>query len=132
MQSFAIIYLHIISIRRTDLEADHIEVLCLEVYPHKSKRPILKSGVYCPPSANKEYHINLGKYIKDAFLLNLEMIVMGDINYDFLDTTTYYKQDLIKTPGTCNVKQIVGEITRLVSDTCLDHIYTTHPESSHG
>ena len=114
--------------RRTDLEAEHIEVLWLEVYPHKSKRPILMSGFYRPPSANKEYNINLEKNIEDAFLLNLEMNVMGDINYDFLDTTTCYKQDLIKTLGTCNLKQIVGEITRPVSGTCLDHIYTTHPE----
>ena len=52
---------------------------------------------------------------------------MGDINYNFLDTTTYYKQD-VKTLGTCNLKQIVGEITRLVAGTCLDHIYATHPE----
>ena len=48
--------------------------------------------------------------------------------HDFLDTTTSYKQDLIKTIGTCSLEQIVGEITRPVSGTCLDHIYTTHPE----
>ena len=51
------------AIRGTDLEADHIEVLWLEVYPHKSKRPILISGDYRPTSANKEYNINLGKNI---------------------------------------------------------------------
>ena len=59
--------------------------------------------------------------LTDAFLLNLEMIVMGDINYDVSDTTTYYKQDLMKTLGTCNRKPIVGEITRPVSGTCSDH-----------
>ena len=37
------------AIRGTDLEADHIEVLRLEVYPHESKSPILISGVYRPP-----------------------------------------------------------------------------------
>ena len=116
------------AIRQTDLEGDHIEVLWLEFYPHKSKYPILISGVYRPPSANKEYQINLGKYIEDAFLLNFEMIVTGDINDDFLDTTIHYKQDLIQTLGTCNLKQIVGKITRRVSGTCLDHIYTIHPE----
>jgi hypothetical protein len=81
-----------------------------------------------PASANKEYNVNLGENVENGFLLNLEMIVMGDINYDFLNTTTYYKRDLIKTFGTCNLKQIVDDITRPVSGTCLDHIYSTHSE----
>ena len=75
--------------RRLDLETNDIEALWLEVYPHKSKRSLLISGVYRPPSAKREYNINLGKNIENAYLTNAELIVMGDLNYDFLNSTRF-------------------------------------------
>jgi hypothetical protein len=41
--------------RRLDLESNDTESIWIEICPHKSKRPLLVSGVYRPPSAKKEY-----------------------------------------------------------------------------
>ena len=115
--------------RRLDLETNDIEALWLEVYPHKSKRSLLISGVYRPPSVKQEYNINSGKNIENAHLTNMELIVMGDLNYDFLNSTCFYKQDLVKVLRDLNLNQMVNVVTRPVSGTCLDHIYVLSKSS---
>ena len=39
----------------------------------------------------------------------------------------YKKHRLAKAFRSLNLNQLVNEVTRPVSSTCLDHIYTTHP-----
>ena len=66
--------------------------------------------------------------MENEYLLNLELIILGDLHFDFLNTTSSYKQYLVKTLQNLNLKQIVSEITRPVSSACLDHINSNHPQ----
>ncbi|PFX23820.1 putative RNA-directed DNA polymerase from transposon BS [Stylophora pistillata] len=111
--------------RRLDLGTNDIEALWLEVYPHKSKPPLLISGVYRPTSAKREYNINLGKNIENAYLANMELIVKEELNYDFLNSTCFYKQNRVKY---LNLNQMVNIVAIPASTACLDHIQVSHPE----
>jgi exonuclease III len=82
---------------RVDLESKDIESIWIEICTHKSKRPLLVSGVYRPPSAKKEYKIILGKNIENAYLENKELVILGDFNIDYLNPDSFLKHDLVKT-----------------------------------
>lgn len=70
--------------RRVDLESDGVEALWIEIYPCKSNRSLLVAGLYRPPSNNKEQDKKLGDNIENAYLLNKEMILLGDFNVNYL------------------------------------------------
>ena len=50
---------------------------------------------------------------------------MGDMNINSLDKMAFSKHRLIKSLGSMNLSQLVNEVTRPVSNSCLDHAYTT-------
>ena len=114
--------------RRSDLEAGEIESLWLEVCPHKSKRSLFIGGIYRPPSYKIEDDKKLGKNIENVHLKNKEIILMGDLNVDFSNSSKFKKHSLMKTLCDLHMVQLVNVITRPLSSTCLDHIWTTHPE----
>lgn len=114
--------------RREDLEADDLEILWLEVCPYKSSRPLFIGGVYRPPYFRVAVDKRLGKNSENVHLLNKETILLGDINIDFLRTMKFQKHPFIKTLQNLNMSQLVMEITRPLSKTCLDHIWSSHPE----
>ena len=70
--------------QRDDLMSSDCETLWLEVFPYKSKRPLLVASVYRPPSSKRQDDINLCSNFENAYLLNLEIIIMGDFNIDIL------------------------------------------------
>jgi len=78
--------------KQNDLMSPECEVLWLEVCPYKSKRPILVAGVYRPPSSKLQDDICIGSNIENAYLLNLEMIILGDFNIDTLKVSGYPKR----------------------------------------
>ena len=114
--------------RRMDLESDIVEALWLEVFPYKSKRSLLTAGVYRPPSNNAEQDKMLGINIENAYLLNKEMILLGDFNVNVLSYIDFKKHHLVKILHSLNLTQVVNSITRPLSKTCLDHIWCSHPE----
>ena len=114
--------------RRMDLESDIVEALWLEVFPYKSKRSLLTAGVYRPPSNNAEQDKMLGINIESAYLINKEMILLGDFNVNFLSYIDFKKHYLVKILHSLNLTQVVNSITRPLSKTCLDHIWCSHPE----
>ncbi|XP_031575398.1 uncharacterized protein LOC116309015 [Actinia tenebrosa] len=118
--------------RRTDLEDSNIEAVWLEGYPFKSKRPILFAGVYRPPSNSKEKDELLEKNIESAYLLNLETIAIGDINVNYLASSTFKKHCLVRALTSMNFKRLVTQVTRPISKTCLDHVFTNRPERIHS
>ena len=61
-------------------------------------------------------------------LLNKEIILLGDINICYLCNKKFGKHPFIKTLHNLNLSQIVKVITRPLSKTCLDHIWSSHPE----
>ena len=118
--------------RREDLEATDLECLWLETCPFKSKRPLLIAGIYRPPSYKVADDKRLGKNIENAHLLNREIVILGDFNIDFLCAKKVQKHSLLKTMRNLNMSQLVHKITRPVSKTCLDHIWSSHPERLHS
>ena len=112
--------------RLWDLEDDCVESIWLSVHPHNSNRPILVGALYRPPSTNVEIDSKIEYNIETACLRNREMILVGDVNVNYLDKKTYSKHRLIKSLISMNMTQHVTVATRPKSNTCLDHVYTTH------
>ena len=115
----------LISMRR--IENNDLEVLWLQVCPFKSKRPMLFGGVYRPPNSNTHHDIKLADNIEKAYLLNLETIVLGDFNIDYLKPESN-KHRLIKALRDTKLCQLVSSIKRPISRSCLDHIWSNKPE----
>lgn len=113
--------------RNCDLEDDFVESLWLTIYPHNSHRPLLVGSIYRPPSTDVATDSRIEQNIETAYLKNMEMILVGDMNINSLDKMAFSKHRLIKSLGSMNLSQLVNEVTRPVSNSCLDHIYTTHP-----
>ena len=83
--------------RREDLDEMDLECLWLETCPYKSKCPLLIAGIYRPPSRKAADDKRLGK----LSLLNREIILLGDFNFDFLSTEKFQKHLLVK--AMCNL-----------------------------
>ncbi|KXJ26086.1 putative RNA-directed DNA polymerase from transposon BS [Exaiptasia diaphana] len=116
--------------RQENLESSDVETLWLKVYPFNSNRPILVAGVYRTPNSTAEQDKILDQNIERAYLsCNLETILAGDFNVNYLHTAEYNKHRLVKDLRSLKFIQLVTKITRPKSRTCLDHLYTTHPEN---
>ncbi|PFX16295.1 putative RNA-directed DNA polymerase from transposon BS [Stylophora pistillata] len=114
--------------RRTDLENTVLEIIWLEVIPFKSNRSHFISGIYRPPSHLLADDIRLEANIEQAYLLNKEMILLGDFNIDALNRSKYNQHRLSKGLKTMNFDQLVNVPTRPISETCLDHIFSNQPQ----
>ena len=113
---------------RSDSTTNVTEVLWLEIFPFKSKRSLLIAGVYRLPSSTRSDDINLGKNIERGYLKNKETIILGDFNINSLDSNKFCKHNLIKTMKNLHFSQHVNEVTRPASNSCLDHVWTSHSE----
>ena len=96
------------------------------MHPHNSNRPILVGALYRPPSANTEIDSKIEHNIDSCYLRNREMILVGDVNVNYLDIKAYSKHRLIKSLVSMNMSQHVTVATRPKRNTCLDHVYRTH------
>ena len=114
--------------QRPDLMTTEIEMLWLEVCPFNSKYSLLIAGVYRPPSSTSDIDASITNNIEKSYLLNKEMVLLGDFNVDFQNANQASKHNLIKTLTNLHLTQLVKEVTRPVSRTCLDHIWSSHPE----
>ena len=114
--------------RRLDFEDNDIETIWFETYPYKSKRSLFIGGFYRPPSSKAADDKKLGKNTENVLVLGREMILLGDVNVDYLCTAKFEKYSFVKTLKTLNLTQLVQVITRPKSRTCLNHIWCTHPE----
>ncbi|CAB4046006.1 RNA-directed DNA polymerase from mobile element jockey, partial [Paramuricea clavata] len=61
-----------------------------------------------------------------AYFESQEIILVGDVNLDYLNQSAYSKRRLAKTLKSLNMSQHVIVVTRPKSKTCLDHVYSTH------
>ena len=82
--------------------------------------------MYRPPSTLLDIDREIELLVESAYLKSKEMILLGDINLDYLDQTTYCKHRLAKALKSLNISQHINVITRPKSMTCLDHVYSTH------
>ena len=112
--------------RNFDLDDECVESLWFNVYPHKSNRSILVGVLYHPPSTPVNIDSKIEHLIESAYLESQEVILVGDVNLDYSNQPAYSKHRLAKTLKSLNMSQHVAVVTRPKSNTCLDHIYSTH------
>ena len=112
--------------RQDDLENLDLEVIWLEVFPIKSKRSLFISGIYRPPWYSLADDIRLEKNIEQAYLLSKERILLVDKNINALDWLEFNKHPLSKGLLAMKLNQLVLEITRPISGTCLDPTYSNY------
>ena len=115
-------------IRRHDLEKPEIECIWIEIIQKKSKN-LLLCAIYRPPDTSKYHHKNFDKTFNDMLLLTneLEAIIMGDINVNFLKTNDH---PAIKSVLSLNgFKQLLKAPTRTQdnSPTLIDIVATNNP-----
>ncbi|CAB3982545.1 Hypothetical predicted protein, partial [Paramuricea clavata] len=128
LSSSACLVLFVQAERRIDLETKDVEIIWLETCPYKSKRPLFIGGIYRPPSSNAASDKSIGKNIENVSLLGREVVLLGDINIDYLCTTKFANHTFTKVLKSFNLSQLMNVITRPISRTCLDHIWCTHAE----
>lgn len=104
-------------------EASDIEAVWFEVYPLKSNLPILFSGLYLRPPYKKDDKC-LERNIESVYVLNWETIITEDLNINYLGRTKFNKYHLICSLTGMNFEQLVSSVTRPLSKTRLDHIFT--------
>ena len=97
--------------RCEDLTKTDLECLWLKTCPFKLKRPLLIAGAYRPPSYKRAENKRLRKNIKNALLLNREIIILGDFNIDFLCAKKVQNHSLVKTLRNLNMFQLVHKET---------------------
>ena len=106
------------------------KVIWLQVHlPHL--KPILVGSCYRPPSANGQYLDNMCEMLDNVCDINREVYFWGDLNIDWLSSSSPLKKKLQTVTSACNLDQIVSQPTRVVtnstgmkSSTCIDHIFT--------
>ena len=56
------------------------------------------------------------------------MVLLGDFNVDAMNAGLFQKNRLVKSLTNLQLTQVVHQVTRPLSGTCLDHIWLSHPE----
>jgi endonuclease/exonuclease/phosphatase family metal-dependent hydrolase len=83
----------------------------------------LISGCYRPPSYSRDDDKLFDQCIETAYLTSKEVILTGDFNTNFL-SQEFKKHYPPKSLMNMHFSQLVSDVTRPSSGTCLDHIYT--------
>ena len=113
---------------RTDLENQDVELVWLEVCPFKLKPSLLIGSINCPLSYTKADDLSQEANMECVYLLNEETIFLGNVNIDGRNNKSFDKNGSIKVVHSMNFTHLVNEVTRPVNGTCLDHIYSNHPQ----
>lgn len=125
--------------RRSDLESDCLEMVCVEICPEKAKNTIF-AVMYKPPSMNQEKFIS---GLEQESLAKLDdervkdLIIMGDFNADVIALKPCkYTRKLMQTTRLHGLSQLVKEPTRVTefTSTAIDLVFVnnTHRIVSHG
>ena len=56
----------------------------------------------------------LAKNIESSYLLNLETIISGDLNVDYLSSQAFKKHRLVRALMSMHFKQLVTQVTRRI------------------
>ena len=111
--------------RRKDIESliqSITESICLELRPPKS-RPFLALFLYRPPDCDVTFFDDLDAVLECVEHENKETILLGDININLLETTPGSKK-LLQATRSFGFQQLISEITRPISGTLIDHVFT--------
>ena len=96
------------------------------------KKNVVVVNVYRPPDGNKASFIDIfNTKLSLAKLRRKDLVVMGDVNFDFLNTTKVSTKLMKICINLLGLKQIVNVPTRSTEDTatCLDWVITNTSKS---
>ena len=87
---------------------------------------LLVSSIYRTPKSPVFYHQLILQDIELASSLNIDMVIMGDLNYDYLSAAGKLKFSEIENSFLLN--QVIKDRTRITlnSSTLIDHIYVSN------
>ena len=114
--------LHLPINKRTDLEVQGIECVCLELHFPRSK-PCLFSFIYRPPSSNVSYFNLLDSLLSKLGCERSRSIISGDFSFDLLNQISVNSRFIDLFHG-FNYTQLMSVATRPISGTLLGHIFT--------
>ena len=107
----------------------HLEAICIKLCL-KGTKPILFVNWYRPPNSKTHVWDHYENFLEFADSLNLNIIIMGDINYDLLKTQNNVLNDkYLSLNSIYSLHQVnTSEPTRITheSATLLDHIITNN------
>ncbi len=112
---------------RQDLRHHALEVEWIEI-THPKTQPLLIANVYRPESPVQWYE-DFTSISDKAFTEGKEMIIIGDINLDYLKPTKLPNK-WTSIVDSYDITQIIKEPTRVTerSKSCIDHIYIFNTE----
>ena len=115
--------------RPVDLETNNLGTIWLDLKINKQKA-FLICYCYRPPSSTVDWISNMENTIEQAFLDNMEVIILGDFNFNLLLGNSNSKS-WIRTFNSLHLNQIIDKPTRVtgISETLIDHACTNVPEN---
>jgi hypothetical protein len=117
-------------IRRTDLEANDIETIWLQIC-YSNCKPFLICFIYRPPNASNIWFDAYETQLLKAEALNIEMHLLGDFNIDLSSNNKFKNAKWGQLVLDLGLSQLVNSPTRVTSksQTIIDHIYTMNPQN---
>ena len=114
--------------RRYDFEQNGVEALWVEIKPKNSKA-ILIGTIYRPPRSSCEYQSMIEQMVSRVSDLNVELIVLGDLNYNMLCPKE--SKPIKKLCYQNSLHQLIESPTRKTETSCtlLDIILTNSPQN---
>ena len=115
--------------RCEDLDEEGIEGIWIQIFV-KNTRPMFICMVYRPPDTSKYLDQNFASIFHDTININAsenkELILMGDLNVDYLDNSNH--KDIKGIIAGNGLKQMINKPTRVTKDTCtlIDIIAASH------
>ena len=108
-----------------DLYKYEVEVVSAEIKVGNYK-PFIVTSLYRPPDKPVSHFDETEALVSAIDNKNLEFIIIGDTNCNFMDKTDNDTKHLLKLMASYNLQQLITDYTRVTrtTKTCIDHILT--------
>lgn len=115
---------YLVCIPRNDLEIDGLEAVWVET--KLDQKSLLIGCFYRPPGSNVHYWDLINDSIRKANDANVQFIILGDFNVDYLNNPSHHLTDIMNL---YQLHQLIDKPTRITdtTETCLDLILTQSP-----
>jgi exonuclease III len=107
-----------------------VEAVLVEIVSRTKNPNILLTCMYRPPNCSADIFDNIVDYIEKLFSENKEVVILGDLNYDYKFDETLSENPIHLIENLFGMKQLVQSPTRVSknSSTLLDVILTSCPQ----
>ena len=107
-----------------------LEMVKIEIVTNPKLKNIVVSCIYRAPDEKIEYYENIVDSIDKATNENIEIVLLGDLNYNYVLNETLYQNPVYLLENMFMLSQLIKDPTRVskTSSTLLDVILTSMPE----